>query len=88
MINEENEFPSILKMVKSFTKDLTKYIKEGSPNVTPDEYALRLDTCNACEFLKKSSMRCGKCWCLLEHKAKWKTTDCPDNRWVKHNVKE
>ena len=41
MINEENEFPSILKMVKSFTKDLTKYIKEGSPNVTPDEYALR-----------------------------------------------
>lgn len=28
-------------------------------------------------------MRCGLCGCLLEHKAKWKTTTCPDKpeRW-------
>jgi len=26
-------------------------------------------------------MRCGLCGCLLEHKAKWKTTSCPDSRW-------
>ena len=28
-------------------------------------------------------MRCNLCGCLLEHKAKWKTTTCPDNpqRW-------
>ena len=88
MTNEENEYPSILKMVKSFTKDLAKYIKEGGKNVTPSEYAIRLDTCNTCEFLKKSSMRCGSCGCLLEHKAKWKTTDCPEGKWVKHDVKE
>ena len=30
-------------------------------------------------------MRCGKCGCLLEHKAKWKTADCPDNKWPKQN---
>ena len=30
-------------------------------------------------------MRCGLCGCLLEHKAKWKTTTCPDKpeRWKK-----
>jgi len=81
MANEENLYPSILKMVKSFTKDLSKYIKEGAKNVTAMEYAVRLDTCNACEFLKKASMRCGKCGCLLEHKAKWSTADCPENKW-------
>ena len=28
-------------------------------------------------------MRCGKCGCLIEHKARWKTTNCPDSpsRW-------
>ena len=28
-------------------------------------------------------MRCGKCGCLLEYKAKWRTTTCPDTpqRW-------
>tara|TARA_R110002051_G_scaffold7882_1_gene34449 strand:+ start:788 stop:1054 length:267 start_codon:yes stop_codon:yes gene_type:complete len=88
MTNEENEYPSILKMVKSFTKDLAKYIEGGGTNVTPEEYATRLDTCNGCEFLKKSAMRCGKCGCLLEHKAKWKTSDCPEDKWVKHDVKK
>jgi hypothetical protein len=82
---EEQKTPSILGMIKSFTKDLTKYIKEGAPNVSTEDYAIRLDTCNSCEHLKKSSMRCGKCGCLLEHKAKWKTADCPDNRWPKQN---
>ena len=26
-------------------------------------------------------MRCGSCGCLLEHKAKWKTADCPMSKW-------
>ena len=26
-------------------------------------------------------MRCGKCGCLIQHKAKWKTTTCPINKW-------
>jgi uncharacterized paraquat-inducible protein A len=68
-------------MLKSFTKDLSKYIKEGAPNVAPEDYALRLDICSGCEYFKKSSARCTKCGCLLEHKAKWKTADCPEDKW-------
>ena len=30
---EEQKPPTILGMIKSFTKDLAKYIKEGAPNV-------------------------------------------------------
>tara|TARA_R110002020_G_scaffold118530_2_gene270809 strand:+ start:297 stop:584 length:288 start_codon:yes stop_codon:yes gene_type:complete len=75
--------PSMFEMVKTFGKELTKYIKEGAPNVTPTEYVERLKECGTCEHLIKKSMRCGLCGCLLQHKAKWSTTDCPDkpSRW-------
>jgi len=81
MNQNEQKPPSIVTMMKSFTRDLAKYIKEGAPNVTPESYATRLDICRGCEYFKKSSARCGKCGCLLEHKAKWRTADCPANKW-------
>ena len=82
---EEQKPPTMLGMIKSFTKDLAKYIKEGGKNVTPEDYAIRLDVCNGCTYFKKESMRCGRCGCLLEHKAKWKTSECPENKWPKQN---
>jgi len=85
MENQNQTPPSIFRMVKSFTKELGKWIKEGAPSVTPEQYAARLDVCNTCDFLKKESMRCGACGCLLEHKAKWSTTDCPKHKWPKHD---
>ena len=77
--------PSLFQMITNFGKELSKYIKEGAPNVTPDQYTRRLTTCKKCPHLIKKSMRCGLCGCLLEHKAKWSTTDCPDKpgRWKK-----
>tara|TARA_R100001594_G_C4028169_1_gene260701 strand:- start:864 stop:1160 length:297 start_codon:yes stop_codon:yes gene_type:complete len=85
MSNNENQGPSLFKMIRQFGSELTKYIKEGAPNVTPTDYARRLDICMSCEYLKKSAMRCGKCGCLLEHKAKWKTSDCPEEKWPKQD---
>jgi len=80
---EESKIPSMFTMAKNFAADLTKYIKEGAPNVSAENYQARLDACASCPFLIKSNMRCGKCGCLIEHKAKWKTTNCPDtpSRW-------
>ena len=75
--------PSILKMASNFASDLVKYVKEGAPNVSQRTYVERLDACKKCPHLLPENMRCGKCGCLLEHKAKWKTTTCPDepSRW-------
>jgi hypothetical protein len=78
--------PSFFQMAKSFTKDLATYVKEGAPNVTLEDYEKRLDTCKSCEFLIEKSMRCGACGCLLEHKAKWKTADCPKKKWEKQEL--
>ena len=80
--------PTFMGMLKSFAKDVTKYIAEGAPNVTPDDYLGRLTECKKCPHLKMKHMRCGLCGCLIEHKAKWKTAECPDNppKWKKQNL--
>ena len=88
--NNQGEYvkpPSMLQMLRSFSKDLVTYVAQGAPNVSREDYADRLDVCNACEHLKKEHMRCGLCGCLLQHKARWKTTDCPDkpSRWKKQD---
>jgi len=77
----DKKLPSIWQMTKNFSRDVAKYIAEGAPNVSPKDYTQRLATCNSCEFLIRDSMRCSACGCLLEHKAKWRTTKCPKDKW-------
>ena len=57
----------------------------SNPSYIPDDYLERLSECKRCPNLKIKHMRCGLCGCLIQHKAKWKTTDCPDKpgRWKK-----
>jgi hypothetical protein len=83
MSKKEPKPPSIFTMAKNFAGELATYIKEGAPNVSNKVYTERLETCMECPHLIKKHMRCGLCGCLLEHKAKWKTTTCPDKpeRW-------
>ena len=79
--SEKPVTPSLFNMISSFARDLKEYVKQGAPNVTTEDYIERLEECNRCEHLIRDKMRCGLCGCLLEHKAKWKTTKCPDLRW-------
>ena len=83
--NEEHYVkpPSFFQMVKTFTKEIVTYIANGSPNVTTEDYISRLETCESCEHFMAQSARCGKCGCLMEHKAKMKTSDCPIGKWEK-----
>lgn len=75
--------PSFFQMVKTFTKELVTYIANGSPNVITEDYISRLETCESCDHFIMKSARCGKCGCLMEHKAKMKTSDCPLGKWEK-----
>ena len=63
--------PSLFKMLKTFTGETANFIKD------------RLDSCMKCEHLQKKHMKCGLCGCMLQFKARMKTTDCPDrpSRW-------
>ena len=73
---------NIFEKVAQFTKELTKYIKEGAPNVTPDEYEERLKTCEVCPYISKR-FTCNECGCNMTVKSKWSTSECPKNRWPK-----
>ena len=75
---------SVYKMVRSFVKEAVKYAKEGAPHVTAPQYEQRLKACFSCPHYKEDVGRCGLCGCLVEHKAKWATSSCPDKdvqRW-------
>jgi len=80
--------PSIYDMVRGFVKEAVEYAKQGAPHVTAKQYEDRLKACHSCEHLKTDVERCGLCGCLVEHKAKWATSSCPDTpkRWPKVRV--
>ena len=82
------EAPTLFQMLKSFTKDTAKFVKSGSPIISKDEYAERLDACMKCEHVNKKSMRCGLCGCMLQMKARMKTAECPDkpSKWKEQIV--
>jgi len=88
-MNDNNkEYPSVFKMLTNFTKEVGTYLVNGSPNVTIDDYKDRLETCLNCTSLKRDVMRCSTCGCKVEHKAKWKTTDCPESKWKVQDEKK
>jgi len=82
--------PSVFQMLKSFTKEATKFIKAGTPIVSEEDYAERLDACMSCKHIQKKQMRCGLCGCMLQFKARMKTTDCPaePSKWEKQILNE
>ena len=92
MENDNNNLyqkpPSLFQMLKSFSKEVLTHIANGRKNVSTKDYAERLEACYSCPHLIKHNMRCGLCGCLVQHKAKWETTTCPDNpqRWKEQKI--
>jgi hypothetical protein len=80
--------PNVFKMMRSFGNDLSKYVLAGAPNCSKEDYKERLLTCDSCPQLMRNVMRCGACGCLVEHKAKWRTTTCPKGRWKTQDVSD
>ena len=76
---------NIFKLTLQFAREASKYIKEGRPNVSPDQYQERLEICDTCTHKKVGTHNdtCGLCGCKIALKAKWATTECPDKptRW-------
>jgi len=83
-----SEFPSIWQMTKNFSKEFATWMANGAPVVSEDDYKERLSTCNSCPMLDRRVMRCKECGCKVEHKAKWKTADCPLKNWKKQELDE
>jgi len=73
--------PSFLDKVKSIIKDTSKHLVNGAKNVPKEEYLRRATICNSCIHFIEKENKCGICGCLMDVKAKWKTSECPKNKW-------
>ena len=49
--------------------------------VSEEEQSRRLAICAACEFFDAPSVRCRRCGCHLNLKARLKAWHCPINLW-------
>jgi hypothetical protein len=70
---------SVRQMLLNFKDEVIQYARAGAPHVSGAAYESRLSTCASCPHLEE--YRCGMCGCVIEEKAKWATSNCPDNRW-------
>jgi len=76
-------------MVRDFVKESAKFLAEGAPVCSKEEYEERMAICVSCEhFTEKKS--CGLCGCNMPIKVGWKTSECADTprKWDKLISKE
>ena len=74
--------PSILQKAVNFSKATAKHVMDGSRKVDDKDFSIRMEACLSCDhIIKKDPKTCGLCGCVLKVKARWRTSDCPDNRW-------
>lgn len=74
--------PNIFKLIQTFADEVYQYIKEGAPNVSLPEYKDRIKVCSECPLISEK-FTCKKCGCYMGTKAKWATSDCPEDKWKK-----
>lgn len=73
--------PPLKEQVINFAKSFGTWIKEGVPVVKPEEFVDRLAMCHACPSFEERMGRCNECGCMMEYKARMKTSECPLNKW-------
>ena len=66
---------------------LYKNILSGFKHVSYEDYRDRLNICEGCPFKAFDERRCTDCGCWIDHKAKFKSEDCPQNHWRKLDVR-
>lgn len=82
-------FPSVLQQAKNLGVAVVKHVADGMRRTSTEEYASRLMVCQgdeatgvpACPFYQAG--RCLECGCFLAEKAKWRSEDCPKDKWAK-----
>lgn len=82
-VRKSQKEPSLLSKATSFIKDTAEHIVGGAKNVSEEEFERRMGVCNSCIHLVKEKDKdiCGICGCYMNVKAKWKTAECPKNKW-------
>ena len=86
--NNQEEFPSLPEQGKNLAKFTFEVVKDVV-NVSHkrDVYVKdevkkdRMDVCKKCDYYHAKQNRCKHCGCFLEHKVKFRISECPIGKW-------
>jgi hypothetical protein len=75
--------PGVLARVKNLARAAAGHAADGLAEVSDDEYASRLTTCEGCALRRPEDWVCQHptCGCFLTIKAKWRSETCPLGKW-------
>ena len=76
-----NKPPGIVKKSLHFGGALVSHIADGAKKLDDEQWQARMDVCNSCEHKRGNS--CSICGCGLSAKARWRSEDCPIDKWPK-----
>lgn len=80
-VRKSQKEPSLLSKAINLVKGTAEHVVSGAENVSKEEFKKRIDICNSCiHFVGKKEI-CGICGCYMSVKAKWKTSECPKDKW-------
>jgi len=69
-------------MSKILSKLKDRIAQVSNSVLVPNEIKIaRLDICEKCEYLVKSTRQCSKCFCFVDGKTAVKNSKCPKGKW-------
>ena len=99
MESTNEEFPSIAEQGKNLSKFVVEVVKSVVPKTTEDseeddslkklifatseQQKERMDICLKCPHFSSAQRRCKQCGCWLDHKVKFRISECPIHKWGK-----
>jgi hypothetical protein len=76
------DFWEQMKNFKEFAQSVGQSVAEGNGLLVSEEKRLKRETvCMGCSQFNKESKRCYICGCFMEHKMKFKASECPLSKW-------
>lgn len=85
MMSEGNKppEPTIGRKVLNLAKAVTRHAIDGGKKVEEQIYQQRLEVCRRCDSCDLDRIVCREmnCGCYLRRKARWRSENCPREKW-------
>jgi len=82
--DQPHSLPGVLTMAKTAAAAVAneaKAIAAGKDGLDEKEIARRLALCHRCELFIPAQMRCSRCGCYMQFKARMRSQHCPVGKW-------
>ena len=78
-VDAADQFPTAVHQAWDLAASLAAFVADGCRLVDADEYAARLEVCEACD--RRRGRHCLECGCRIDLKARGRAFRCPLGLW-------